>query len=122
MPAKNYSHMMMEDEHLVGDGVGDDGGEEALKILLSRVENGINQSSKTKIMVVAVLWFAKSSLLLAAWVFRVYNDVHQRGAAELTTEAQTEPGSAAWLADRATWSRLHPVDLMMANFSSFCSF
>jgi hypothetical protein len=55
MPAENYSHMMMEDEHLVGDGVGDDGGEEALEILLSRVENGINQFSKMKIMVVAAL-------------------------------------------------------------------
>jgi hypothetical protein len=31
MPTENYSHMMMEDEHMVdGDGVGDNGVEEAL--------------------------------------------------------------------------------------------
>jgi hypothetical protein len=33
MPTENYSHMVMESKHMVaGDGVDDDGDEEALKI------------------------------------------------------------------------------------------
>jgi hypothetical protein len=67
MPTEIYSHMVMENKHMVdGDGVDDDGGEEALEIPLSSVENRINQPPKTNIMVVAVLWFAKISVLLAA--------------------------------------------------------
>jgi hypothetical protein len=47
MTLENYSHMMMEDEHMVdGDGVSDDGGEESLKIPFSRVEDMINQPPK----------------------------------------------------------------------------
>jgi hypothetical protein len=35
MPTYNYSHVVMENKHMVdGDGVGDDGGEEALNLLL----------------------------------------------------------------------------------------
>jgi hypothetical protein len=65
MPTENYSHMVRENKHMVdGDGVGDDGGEEALKIPLSGVENGINQPLKTKIDVVAALWFMTTSILL----------------------------------------------------------
>jgi hypothetical protein len=44
--------------------LGDDGDEEALEIPFSRVENMINQPLKTKIMMVAALWFAKSSIFL----------------------------------------------------------
>jgi hypothetical protein len=62
MPTENYSHMEMQNKHMVdGDGVGDDDGEEALEIPLYRVENRINQPPKMKIVVVAVLWFACSS-------------------------------------------------------------
>jgi hypothetical protein len=57
--------MVMENKHMVGgDDVGDDGGEEALEIPLSGVESRINQTPKTKIIVLAVLWFAKSYVLL----------------------------------------------------------
>jgi hypothetical protein len=63
MATKNYSHMVMEDELMVdGDDVGDDGNEAALEIHLSGVENRINQPLKTKIVMVAALWFAKSSI------------------------------------------------------------
>jgi hypothetical protein len=67
MPTENYSHMVMENKHMVdGDVVGNDGGEEALKIPFSGVENRINLTPKTKIVVVAALHFAKSFLLLEA--------------------------------------------------------
>jgi hypothetical protein len=59
--------MVMENKHMVGgDDVGNDGGEEALEIPLSGMESKINQTPKVKIMVLAVLWFAKSSILLEA--------------------------------------------------------
>jgi hypothetical protein len=65
MPTEDYSHMMMESEHMVvGDDVGDDGGGEALEIPFSGVENRINLTPKTKIVMPAVLYFAKRSLLL----------------------------------------------------------
>jgi hypothetical protein len=42
MPTKDYSHMVMEDKQMVdGDGVGDDGGEEALEIFLFGAKNRI---------------------------------------------------------------------------------
>jgi hypothetical protein len=47
------------------DGVGDDGSKETLKIPLSGVDNRINHPLKTKIMVAVMLWFVKSSILLA---------------------------------------------------------
>jgi hypothetical protein len=66
MPIENYSHMMMENKHMIDeDGVGHYGGEEALEIPLSGVENGINQPPKTKIMVATALWVVKSSIVLA---------------------------------------------------------
>jgi hypothetical protein len=56
MPIEDYSHMVMDKKHMVyGDGVGDDDGEEALKIPLSEVESGILQPLKTKIAMVAAL-------------------------------------------------------------------
>jgi hypothetical protein len=56
MPTEDYSHMVMENNHMVdGDGGGDDGDEEALEISLSRVENMILQPPKTKIVMVAAL-------------------------------------------------------------------
>jgi hypothetical protein len=51
--------------HADGYGVGDDGGEESLKIPLSGVENRINQPPKMKIMVAVALSFTKNSVLLA---------------------------------------------------------
>jgi hypothetical protein len=65
MPIENYSHTVMENKNMVdGDNVDDDGDEEALEIPFSGVENEINQPPKTKIMVVAALWFTKSAFLL----------------------------------------------------------
>jgi hypothetical protein len=56
MSIKNYSHMVIENKHMVGgDSVGDDGGEEPLKIPLSGVDSRINQPPKTKIVVAAML-------------------------------------------------------------------
>jgi hypothetical protein len=50
MPTEDYSHMVMENKHMVdGGGGGDDGDEEALEIPLSEVEIGILQPPKTKI-------------------------------------------------------------------------
>jgi hypothetical protein len=67
MPIKNYSHMVIENKHMVGgDSVGDDGGEETLESPLSGVDSRINQPPKTKIVVAAMLWFAKRSLVLTA--------------------------------------------------------
>ena len=66
MPTENYSHMVMEMEHMVdGEGLDDDGGEGGVKIPLSGVESRINLISKMKIVVVATLWFVKDSVLLA---------------------------------------------------------
>ena len=66
MPTENYSHMVMENKHMVdGDDVGDDGGEDGVEIPLSGVESRINLIPETKIVVVAALWFAKDSVLLA---------------------------------------------------------
>jgi hypothetical protein len=54
---EDYSHMVMEKKHMVdGDGGGDDGDEEALRIPLSEVEIGILQPLKTKITLPAALW------------------------------------------------------------------
>ena len=65
MPTENYSHMAMENEHMDdGDGVGDDDDEEALKISFSGVENRINLTPETKIVMVAVLWLVKRPILL----------------------------------------------------------
>jgi hypothetical protein len=58
--------MVMENKHMAdGDNVGDDGGEEALEIPLFGVQNGINQPPTMKIMVAAMLSFAKSFVRLA---------------------------------------------------------
>ena len=66
MPTENYSHMVMENKHMVdGDGVGDDGGEDGVEIPLSGVESRINLIPKMKIVVGAALWFAKDSMSLA---------------------------------------------------------
>ncbi len=65
MPTENYSHMVMENKHMVdGDDVDDDGGEDGVKIPLSGVESRTNLIPETKIVVVAALWFAKDSVLL----------------------------------------------------------
>ena len=62
MPTEDYSHMVTGNKNMVGgDGVGDDGGEDPL----SGMESRINLAPKTKIGVVAVLRFAKRSVLLA---------------------------------------------------------
>ena len=56
MPTENYSHMVMENKHMVdGDDVGDDGGEDGVEIPLSGVESRTNLIPETKIVVVAAL-------------------------------------------------------------------
>jgi hypothetical protein len=55
----------MDNEHMVnGDGVDDDGGEDGVEIPLSGVEGRTNLTPETKIVVVAALYFTKSSVLL----------------------------------------------------------
>jgi hypothetical protein len=50
MPTEDYSHMVMENKHMVdGDGVGDDDGEEALEIPLFEVESRILQPQKQRL-------------------------------------------------------------------------
>jgi hypothetical protein len=57
MPTEDYSHMVMENKHMVdGDVGGDDGDEEAFEIPLSRVEIRIMQPPKMKIAMVVTLW------------------------------------------------------------------
>jgi hypothetical protein len=119
MPTKNYSHMVMEIKHMVdGDGVGDDGDQEALEMPLSGVESGINQPPKTKIMVAAVLWFAKASSFWKHWFSR-YIRTCIEGEAEWTSEAQTGMGGAVSLLDRATCAlfagRVPPVSGFFSN-------
>jgi hypothetical protein len=65
MPKENYSLMVMESEHMVdGHDVDGDGGEDGVKIPLSSVESRTNMTIEMKIVVVAALCFAKSSILL----------------------------------------------------------
>jgi hypothetical protein len=88
MPTENYSHMVMEMEHMVdGDGLGDDGGEVGIEIPLSGVEGRTNLIPEMKIVVAAALWFAKSSVPLGRRVFWVYKDIRVKEEARL--EGQT---------------------------------
>jgi hypothetical protein len=49
MPTEDYSHMMMESEHMVvGDDIGDDGGGEDLKIPLSGMESRTNLTPRNE--------------------------------------------------------------------------
>ena len=76
MPTGNYSHMVMEMEHMVdGDGLGDDGGEDDVEFPLSIAERKTDLIPETKIVVAAALWFPKDSVLLGRRVFGVYKDV-----------------------------------------------
>jgi hypothetical protein len=79
MPIEDYSHMVMENRHMVdGDGVGDDNSEESLEIPLSGVESRILQPPKMKIMMVAALWVSKNSVLLGLGFFPAYKGVRRR--------------------------------------------
>jgi hypothetical protein len=112
--------MVMENKHMVDrDGVGDDGDEEALEIPFSGVENRINQPPKMKIMVVAHSGSQKSS---SYWEDRFWRYIRTcaEGEAEAATEAQTDPGGAAYFLAHATWSHLHPCSLLISHFISFC--
>ena len=61
MPTANYSHLVMGKELMVdGDGDGEDGGEDGLRIPPPGEKSWINLSPKTKIVVVAVVCFAKA--------------------------------------------------------------
>jgi hypothetical protein len=90
MPTENYSHMVMEMEHMVdGDGLGDDGGEDGIEIPLSGVEGRTNLIPEMKIVVATALWFTKDSVPLGRRVFGVYKGVYERK--EATLEGQTGP-------------------------------
>ena len=61
MPIAVYSHMVMVEELMIdGDEGGEDGGEDGLQIPPPGEKSWINLSSKTKIVVVAALCFAKA--------------------------------------------------------------
>jgi hypothetical protein len=52
-------------KHMVdGEGFGDDGGEDGIKIPLPAVERKIGMIPKMKIVMVAALWIAEDSMLL----------------------------------------------------------
>ena len=74
MPTANYSHMVME-LMVGGDEGSEDGGEHGLRIPPPREKSWINLSPKTKIVGVAALYFANSSLLLGQPPFRIYEGV-----------------------------------------------
>ena len=79
MPTGDYSHMVMVRELMVdGDGGGEDGGEDGLRISPPGEKSWINLSPKTKIVVVAALCFAKAPLLLGQAFFRIYEGVRRR--------------------------------------------
>ena len=60
MPTENYSHMVMEMEHMVGgDGLGDDGGEGGGEIPIPDVGIMLDLISQTKIVLAAELRFAE---------------------------------------------------------------
>ena len=61
MPTENYSHMVMEMEHMVdGDGLGDDGGEGGGEIPIPGVGIRADLIPQLKIVVAAELRFLKS--------------------------------------------------------------
>jgi hypothetical protein len=106
--------VVMENKHMVdGDGVGDDGGEEALNLLLWSWK-----------------WRSWWSWLSISWKspsspedrFSGYIRTCTKGEAETATEAQTDPGGATYFLARATWSHLHTSGFLMAHFKSFCSY
>ena len=79
MPTGNYSHMDGEMKHMVdGDGVGDDGGDEAPRILSPGEKSRSRLTPKTKIVVVAALCFSYRGLLLGVSVFPIYEEVRER--------------------------------------------
>jgi hypothetical protein len=66
--------MVMQNKHMVdGDGVGDDGDEEALEIPLPGVESRIQQPPKMKIVMVVALWVSKNFVLLGNRVLGYIN-------------------------------------------------
>ena len=75
MPTANYSHMVMEMELMVD---GDEGGEDGLRIPPPEEKSWINLSPETKIVVVAVVCFAKAPPLLGQVFFLIYEDVSRR--------------------------------------------
>jgi hypothetical protein len=98
--------MVMDNKHMVdGDGVGDDDGEEALKIPLFGVESRILEPPKMKIAMAAALWVSK---ILSFWEIRFlgYIKACVKGEAEVATKSQTNLGGMAGLLDCATWSHL----------------
>ena len=60
-----------------GDEGGDDGGEDGLRIPPPGEKSWINLSPKMKIVGVAALCFANSSLLLGQPLFRIYEGVRR---------------------------------------------
>ena len=61
MPTENYSHMVMEMEHMVnGDGLGDDGGEGGGEFPIPGVGITADLIPQLKIVVAAELCFVKS--------------------------------------------------------------
>ena len=94
MPTENYSHMVMENKHMVdGDDGGDDGGKDGIEIPLFDVESRTNLIPETKIVVVVALCFAKDSVLVVGR-FSGYTRRHAKGGGEMTLEAKLGQGGA----------------------------
>ena len=89
MPTGNYSHMDGEMKHMVdGDGVGDDGGDEAPRILSPGEKSRSLLTPKTKIVVVAALCFSSRALLWRASVFALYEEVRERPRGKRGTDGK----------------------------------
>ena len=104
MPTGNYSHMDGEMKHMVdGDGVGDNGGDEAPRILSPGEKSRSRLTPKSKIVVVAALCFSSRGLLLGASIFHLYEEVRERPRGKRgTTKKRGEGARPQHLAARYT--------------------
>ena len=94
MPTGNYSHMDGEMKHMVdGDGVGDDGGDEAPRILSPGEKSRSCLTPKSKIVVVAALCFSSRALLWRASVFALYEEVRERPRGKRVPAGQKGKGA-----------------------------
>jgi hypothetical protein len=106
MPTENYSHIMMENKHMVGgDAVDNDGCEESLEIHLSGVKNGINQTPKNEDRGGGGTLVHEKLGPPGGVGFQGYIRTWLEGEAESTSEAQTGVGGAVTHLGRATWAR-----------------
>ena len=83
-----------EMKHMVdGDGVGDDGGDEAPRILSPGEKSRSRLTPKSKIVVVAALCFSSRALLWGASVFHLYEEVRERPRGKRGTDGKKGEGA-----------------------------